>query len=114
MSLGKSLPLSGPHFPLLPSPPLPAANALCGAKVAWEISIFRKPLGWVGCWDPERLPPRVGVIIPGLCSDPSQSDPETKDFWLNMTALTEALQRQAEQNPAASYYNVVLLRYQVD
>ncbi|XP_025313786.1 F-BAR domain only protein 1 isoform X4 [Canis lupus baileyi] len=47
-----------------------------------------------------------------LFSDPSQSDPETKDFWLNMGALTEALQRQAEQNPAASYYNVVLLRYQ--
>lgn len=47
-----------------------------------------------------------------LFSDPSQSDPETKDFWLNMAALTEALQRQAELNPAASYYNVVLLRYQ--
>ncbi|XP_024416673.2 F-BAR domain only protein 1 [Desmodus rotundus] len=47
-----------------------------------------------------------------LFSDPSQSDPETKDFWLNMTALTEALQHQAEQNPAASYYNLVLLRYQ--
>ncbi|KAJ1060340.1 hypothetical protein K5549_012935 [Capra hircus] len=47
-----------------------------------------------------------------LFSDPSQSDPETKDFWLNMTTLTETLQRQAEQNPAASYYNVVLLRYQ--
>ncbi|XP_062966870.1 F-BAR domain only protein 1 isoform X6 [Cynocephalus volans] len=47
-----------------------------------------------------------------LFSDPSQSDPETKDFWLNMSALTEALQRQAEQNPTASYYNVMLLRYQ--
>ncbi|XP_073909608.1 F-BAR domain only protein 1-like isoform X2 [Castor canadensis] len=47
-----------------------------------------------------------------LFGDSSQSDPETKDFWLNMAALTEALQRQAEQNPAASYYNVVLLRYQ--
>nr|XP_037848112.1 F-BAR domain only protein 1 isoform X3 [Chlorocebus sabaeus] len=47
-----------------------------------------------------------------LFSDPSQSDPETKDFWLNMAALTEALQHQAEQNPTASYYNVVLLRYQ--
>lgn len=53
------------------------------------------------------------MIIPLLCSDPSQSDPETKDFWLNMVALTETLQRQAEQNPAASYYNVLLLRYQV-
>lgn len=48
-----------------------------------------------------------------LCSDPSQSDPETKDFWLNMAALTEALQHQAEQNPTASYYNLMLLRYQV-
>lgn len=54
-----------------------------------------------------------GFPHPHLCSDSSQSDPETKDFWLNMAALTEALQRQAEQNPAASYYNVVLLRYQV-
>lgn len=53
------------------------------------------------------------MITLGLCSDPSQSDPETKDFWLNMATLTETLQRQAEQNPAASYYNVVLLRYQV-
>lgn len=50
---------------------------------------------------------------PPVLSDPSQSDPETKDFWLNMAALTEALLRQAEQNPAASYYNLVLLRYQV-
>ncbi|XP_007533284.2 F-BAR domain only protein 1 isoform X2 [Erinaceus europaeus] len=47
-----------------------------------------------------------------LFSDPSQSDPETKDFWLNMSALTDALQRQAELNPAASYFNLVLLRYQ--
>ncbi|NWU87941.1 FCHO1 protein, partial [Onychorhynchus coronatus] len=45
-------------------------------------------------------------------SDPSQSDPSTKDFWLNMAALTGHLQRQAEQSPAASYYNVALLKYQ--
>uniref|UniRef100_A0A8C5KT91 FCH domain only 1 n=1 Tax=Jaculus jaculus TaxID=51337 RepID=A0A8C5KT91_JACJA len=56
----------------------------------------------------EHFQPNADLIF----SDPSQSDPETKDFWLNMAALTEALQRQAEQNPAASYYNVVLLRYQ--
>ncbi|XP_019379345.1 PREDICTED: F-BAR domain only protein 1-like [Gavialis gangeticus] len=47
-----------------------------------------------------------------LYSDPSQSDPSTKDFWLNMAALTGHLQRQAEQAPAASYYNVALLKYQ--
>ncbi|XP_041270881.1 F-BAR domain only protein 1 [Onychostruthus taczanowskii] len=47
-----------------------------------------------------------------LYSDPSQSDPSTKDFWLNMAALTGHLQKQAEQSPAASYYNVPLLKYQ--
>ncbi|XP_069864722.1 F-BAR domain only protein 1 isoform X2 [Dipodomys merriami] len=56
----------------------------------------------------EQFQPNADLLF----SDPSQSDPETRDFWLNMAALTEALQRQAEQNPAASYYNVVLLRYQ--
>ncbi|KAM7328449.1 hypothetical protein ACRRTK_012541 [Alexandromys fortis] len=56
----------------------------------------------------EHFQPNTDLIF----SDPSQSDPETKDFWLNMTALTEALQHQAEQNPTASYYNLVLLRYQ--
>ncbi|NXE11867.1 FCHO1 protein, partial [Lophotis ruficrista] len=47
-----------------------------------------------------------------LYSDPSQSDPSTRDFWLNMAALTGHLQKQAEQSPAASYYNVALLKYQ--
>nr|XP_020636859.1 F-BAR domain only protein 1 [Pogona vitticeps] len=47
-----------------------------------------------------------------LFSDPSQSDPSSKDFWLNMAALTAHLQRQAEQASAAPYYNVPLLRYQ--
>ncbi|XP_034375722.1 F-BAR domain only protein 1 isoform X1 [Arvicanthis niloticus] len=56
----------------------------------------------------EHFQPNADLIF----SDPSQSDPETKDFWLNMAALTEALQHQAEQNPTASYYNLVLLRYQ--
>lgn len=50
-----------------------------------------------------------------LCiySDPSQSDPDSKDFWFNMQALTVHLQREAELNPQASYYNVALLKYQV-
>ncbi|TKS74329.1 F-BAR domain only protein 1 [Collichthys lucidus] len=48
-----------------------------------------------------------------LCSDPSQSDPDTRDFWFNMQALQLYLQREAELNPQASYYNVGLLKYQV-
>lgn len=31
-----------------------------------------------------------------------------------MGALTGHLQKQAEQSPAASYYNVALLKYQVN
>ena len=90
---------------MLPTTPFSWELHFTGPKVSLGICIFRK----LWC----RHLPRVGVIILGLCSDPSQSDPETKDFWLNMATLTETLQRQAEQNPAASYYNVVLLRYQV-
>lgn len=46
-------------------------------------------------------------------SDPSQNDPDSKDFWFNMQALTLHLQREAELNPQASYYNVGVLKYQV-
>nr|XP_060640706.1 F-BAR domain only protein 1 [Anolis sagrei ordinatus]XP_060640708.1 F-BAR domain only protein 1 [Anolis sagrei ordinatus] len=47
-----------------------------------------------------------------LFSDPSQSDPSSRDFWLNMAALTTQLQRQADHSPGAPYYNITLLRYQ--
>ncbi|XP_056146249.1 F-BAR domain only protein 2 [Lampris incognitus] len=48
-----------------------------------------------------------------LFSDPSQSDSNSKDFWFNMQALTSYLRKASEQNPAASYYNVDILKYQV-
>ncbi|XP_060702160.1 F-BAR domain only protein 2-like isoform X1 [Hemiscyllium ocellatum] len=48
-----------------------------------------------------------------LYSDLSQSDSDVKDFWLNMSALTVQLQKQAKQNPGASYFNISLLKYQV-
>lgn len=47
-----------------------------------------------------------------LFSDSSQSDPSSKDFWLNMAALTWHLQKQAEQAGPTPYYNVTLLTYQ--
>lgn len=54
---------------------------------------------------------------PSVCvcvsSDPSQSDPDARDFWFNMQALQLHLQREAELNPQASYYNVGLIKYQV-
>uniref|UniRef100_A0A8C7N0K2 FCH and mu domain containing endocytic adaptor 2 n=1 Tax=Oncorhynchus kisutch TaxID=8019 RepID=A0A8C7N0K2_ONCKI len=40
-------------------------------------------------------------------------DTNTKDFWFNMQALTSYLRKASEQNPAASYYNVDILKYQV-
>lgn len=59
---------------------------------------------------------RVDHFLPNqklLYSDPSQSDPDTRDLWFNMQALELHLQREAELNPQASYYNVGLLKYQV-
>ncbi|XP_028855744.1 f-BAR domain only protein 1 isoform X1 [Denticeps clupeoides] len=48
-----------------------------------------------------------------LYSDPSQTDPDSRDFWFNMPALTFHLQKEAELSPQASYHNVGLLKYQV-
>ncbi|KAL4617546.1 F-BAR domain only protein 2 isoform X3 [Arapaima gigas] len=60
---------------------------------------------------------KLEQILPNqqiLHSDPSsQSDSSTKDFWLNMQNLTAYLRKASEQNPAASYYNVDILKYQV-
>nr|XP_015826415.2 F-BAR domain only protein 1 isoform X1 [Nothobranchius furzeri] len=59
---------------------------------------------------------RINHFLPNqklLYSDPSQSDPDTRDFWFNMQALQLYLQKEAELNPQASYYNVGLLKYQV-
>lgn len=49
-----------------------------------------------------------------LCSDQSQSDSSTRDFWMNMQAITVYLKKLSEQNPSASYYNVDVLKYQVN
>ncbi|XP_068429598.1 F-BAR domain only protein 2 isoform X3 [Clinocottus analis] len=59
---------------------------------------------------------RLEQILPNqqlLYSDPSQSDSNSKDFWFNMPALTSYLRKSSDQNPAASYYNVDVLKYQV-
>lgn len=53
------------------------------------------------------------MFLPFLCSDPSQSDSNTRDFWMNMQAVTVYLKKLSEQNPSASYYNVDVLKYQV-
>ncbi|XP_017554068.1 F-BAR domain only protein 2 isoform X7 [Pygocentrus nattereri] len=59
---------------------------------------------------------KLEQILPNqhlLHSDSSQSDTNTKDFWLNMPALTAYLRKCSEQNPVSSYYNVDVLKYQV-
>ncbi|XP_029430580.1 F-BAR domain only protein 2 isoform X2 [Rhinatrema bivittatum] len=59
---------------------------------------------------------KLEQILPNsqlVYSDPSQTDPHTKDFWMNMQAVTAYLKKISEQNPAASYYNVDVLKYQV-
>ncbi|XP_053557408.1 F-BAR domain only protein 2 isoform X1 [Bombina bombina] len=59
---------------------------------------------------------KLEQILPNtqlLYSDPSQSDNNCKDFWMNMQAVTSYLRKLSEQNPAASYYNIDILKYQV-
>ncbi|XP_078071022.1 F-BAR domain only protein 2 isoform X2 [Mustelus asterias] len=57
----------------------------------------------------EQILPNAQLVF----SDPSQSDSNTKDFWMNMQTLTAYLKKLAEQNPSSSYYNVDILKYQV-
>ncbi|XP_068190227.1 F-BAR domain only protein 2 isoform X6 [Antennarius striatus] len=59
---------------------------------------------------------RLEQILPNqqlLYSDSSQSDSNSKDFWFNMQALTSYLRKASDQNPSASYYNVDIIKYQV-
>lgn len=59
---------------------------------------------------------RLEQILPNaqlVFSDPSQCDANTRDYWMNMQAVTVYLKKLSEQNPAASYYNVDVLKYQV-
>ncbi|XP_049649971.1 F-BAR domain only protein 2-like isoform X5 [Accipiter gentilis] len=56
----------------------------------------------------EQILPNAQLVY----SDQSQSDSSTKDFWMNMQAITVYLKKLSEQNPSASYYNVDVLKYQ--
>ncbi|KAM6394671.1 F-BAR domain only protein 2-like [Rhynochetos jubatus] len=57
----------------------------------------------------EQILPNAQLVY----SDQPQSDSRTKDFWMNMQAITVYLKKLSEQNPSASYYNVDVLKYQV-
>uniref|UniRef100_A0AAR2KBA9 MHD domain-containing protein n=1 Tax=Pygocentrus nattereri TaxID=42514 RepID=A0AAR2KBA9_PYGNA len=46
-------------------------------------------------------------------NDTTQSNPNAKEFWVNMTNLMTHLKKVAEQKPQATYYNVDMLKYQV-
>ncbi|KAM6232410.1 F-BAR domain only protein 2-like [Porphyrio hochstetteri] len=57
----------------------------------------------------EQILPNAQLVY----SDQSQGDSSTKDFWMNMQAITVYLKKLSEQNPSASYYNVDVLKYRV-
>ncbi len=47
------------------------------------------------------------------CSDTTQPNPNSKEFWVNMPNLMTHLKKVSEQKPQATYYNVDMLKYQV-
>ncbi|MGH0176140.1 UNVERIFIED_CONTAM: hypothetical protein FKN15_072242 [Acipenser sinensis] len=105
-----------PPEPLF-GPPLESAfkhsgfTGRCARPLSWSPAPPSPP--------PPPPPPRPAPVSGGSTPPhlappaPHESDPDSKDFWLNMQALTLHLQREAELNPQASYYNVGLLKYQV-
>ncbi|NXV86462.1 SGIP1 protein, partial [Calonectris borealis] len=59
---------------------------------------------------------RLEHVLPNpqlLCCDTTQSDANTKEFWVNMPNLMTHLKKVSEQKPQATYYNVDMLKYQV-
>ncbi|NXU54732.1 SGIP1 protein, partial [Turnix velox] len=59
---------------------------------------------------------RLEHVLPNpqlLCCDTTQSDSNTKEFWVNMPNLMTHLKKVSEQKPQATYYNVDMLKYQV-
>ncbi|XP_071606001.1 SH3-containing GRB2-like protein 3-interacting protein 1 isoform X2 [Heliangelus exortis] len=59
---------------------------------------------------------RLEHVLPNpqlLCCDTTQSDTNTKEFWVNMPNLMAHLKKVSEQKPQATYYNVDMLKYQV-
>ncbi|XP_053102535.1 SH3-containing GRB2-like protein 3-interacting protein 1 isoform X12 [Hemicordylus capensis] len=59
---------------------------------------------------------RLEHVLPNpqlLCCDSTQSDANTKEFWVNMPNLMTHLKKVSEQKPQATYYNVDMLKYQV-
>ncbi|XP_060221994.1 SH3-containing GRB2-like protein 3-interacting protein 1 isoform X23 [Meriones unguiculatus] len=59
---------------------------------------------------------RLEHVLPNpqlLCSDNTQNDANTKEFWVNMPNLMTHLKKVSEQKPQATYYNVDMLKYQV-
>ncbi|KAK4308431.1 hypothetical protein Pmani_019869 [Petrolisthes manimaculis] len=60
---------------------------------------------------------KVTNVLPNkqlIIMDHEQSTSECGMFSFNMTALTALLRKQAESNPTASYFNVDMLKYQVN
>ncbi|KAJ8279084.1 hypothetical protein COCON_G00061500 [Conger conger] len=59
---------------------------------------------------------RLEHVLPNpqlLCCDSTQSNADSKEFWVNMPNLMIHLKKVAEQKPQATYYNVDMLKYQV-
>ncbi|XP_069991473.1 F-BAR domain only protein 2 isoform X5 [Penaeus vannamei] len=60
---------------------------------------------------------RVTNVLPNrqlITMDTEQSTEECGAFDFNMPALTALLRKQAESNPSASYFNVDMIKYQVN
>ncbi|KAM9475224.1 f-BAR domain only protein 1 isoform 2-T2 [Clarias gariepinus] len=100
-------------------------NNRCLVKITGDLTMSF-PAGITRIFSSSPTPPvlsfrlvgisRITHFLPNqklLYNDPSQNDPNCKDFWFNMQALSVHLQREAELNPQASYYNVGVLKYQV-
>lgn len=98
----------------------------CQVKVTGEMMVSF-PAGIVGVLANNPSPAQLSFkviniakitsVLPNkqlITMDEEQSTSDYGIFNFNMTALTSLLRRQAENNPSASYFNVDMIKYQVN
>ncbi|KAK1339919.1 hypothetical protein QTO34_018483 [Cnephaeus nilssonii] len=87
-------------------------KARCIVKITGEM-VLSFPAGITRHFANNPSPAALTFRVINFSSDNTQSDANSKEFWVNMPNLMTHLKKVSEQKPQATYYNVDMLKYQV-
>ncbi|KAB1268112.1 SH3-containing GRB2-like protein 3-interacting protein 1 [Camelus dromedarius] len=85
----------------------------CIVKITGEM-VLSFPAGITRHFANNPSPAALTFRVINFSSDNTQNDANTKEFWVNMPNLMTHLKKVSEQKPQATYYNVDMLKYQMN